>query len=161
MDKSGTTKAYIFRACFIDPFQGIVGAKFAIKTLRVECQIVHLVTGRSLLVHHHCALSAAGLCDCQLDFLGSDLLEDPGEGCVLSPSWPGVVVPWQLLALLVPVRVLPALTAAPGRPRMPVACQIAAVIRLPRLLVRPTSMGKEGGSEIVFQRTWSSQTLRK
>lgn len=52
-------------------------------------------------------------------------------------------------------------TAAPGRPRMAVACQIAAVIRLPRLLVRPTSMGKEGSSEIVFQRTWSSQTLRK
>ncbi len=27
---------YIFRACFIDPFQGIVGAKFAFNTLRVK-----------------------------------------------------------------------------------------------------------------------------
>jgi branched-chain amino acid transport system substrate-binding protein len=30
VDKDGNTKAYIFRACFIDPFQGLVGANFAI-----------------------------------------------------------------------------------------------------------------------------------
>jgi branched-chain amino acid transport system substrate-binding protein len=30
VDGNGATKAYIFRACFIDPFQGLVGAKFAL-----------------------------------------------------------------------------------------------------------------------------------
>ena len=29
VDANGATKPYIFRACFIDPFQGLVGAKFA------------------------------------------------------------------------------------------------------------------------------------
>jgi branched-chain amino acid transport system substrate-binding protein len=33
VNKDGTTKDYIFRACFIDPFQGTVGANFALKTL--------------------------------------------------------------------------------------------------------------------------------
>ncbi len=33
VDKDGKTKDYIFRACFIDPFQGTVGANFALKTL--------------------------------------------------------------------------------------------------------------------------------
>jgi branched-chain amino acid transport system substrate-binding protein len=36
VDKNGVTKAYIFRACFIDPFQGIVGAKFALNTLKAK-----------------------------------------------------------------------------------------------------------------------------
>lgn len=30
VDTTGATKPYIFRACFIDPFQGLVGANFAI-----------------------------------------------------------------------------------------------------------------------------------
>ncbi len=33
VDKEGKTKDYIFRACFIDPFQGTVGANFALNTL--------------------------------------------------------------------------------------------------------------------------------
>jgi branched-chain amino acid transport system substrate-binding protein len=33
VNEDGSTKNYIFRACFIDPFQGKVGAKFATETL--------------------------------------------------------------------------------------------------------------------------------
>ena len=33
IDKDGNVKPYTFRACFIDPFQGTVGAQFALKTL--------------------------------------------------------------------------------------------------------------------------------
>ncbi len=36
VDRSGKTKAYIFRACFVDPFQGIFGASFAIKNLKAR-----------------------------------------------------------------------------------------------------------------------------
>ena len=36
VDKSGATKAYIFRACFIDPFQGKVGATFAVNNLKAK-----------------------------------------------------------------------------------------------------------------------------
>lgn len=32
----GTTKEYVFRACFIDPFQGKVGAKFALDNLKAK-----------------------------------------------------------------------------------------------------------------------------
>jgi branched-chain amino acid transport system substrate-binding protein len=34
--KDGKVKDYIFRACFIDPFQGTVGAKFALETLKAK-----------------------------------------------------------------------------------------------------------------------------
>jgi len=34
--KDGKVKEYIFRACFIDPFQGTVGAKFALDTLKAK-----------------------------------------------------------------------------------------------------------------------------
>ena len=34
--KNSTTLPYIFRACFIDPFQGKVGATFAFNTLKVK-----------------------------------------------------------------------------------------------------------------------------
>lgn len=34
--KDGKVKDYIFRACFIDPFQGTVGAKFALDTLKAK-----------------------------------------------------------------------------------------------------------------------------
>jgi branched-chain amino acid transport system substrate-binding protein len=33
LNADGTTKEYVFRACFIDPFQGQVGAKFALDNL--------------------------------------------------------------------------------------------------------------------------------
>lgn len=33
VDQNGVTKTYIYRACFIDPFQGLVGAKFAYENL--------------------------------------------------------------------------------------------------------------------------------
>jgi branched-chain amino acid transport system substrate-binding protein len=36
LDKNGGTKAYIFRACFIDPFQGQVGATFAFSNLKAK-----------------------------------------------------------------------------------------------------------------------------
>jgi branched-chain amino acid transport system substrate-binding protein len=42
VDASGKTKAYIFRACFIDPFQGTVGAKFAIGKLKAKKAFIML-----------------------------------------------------------------------------------------------------------------------
>ena len=36
IDKNGKAKAYVFRACFIDPFQGKVGATFAYKNLKAR-----------------------------------------------------------------------------------------------------------------------------
>jgi len=38
----GKTKEYIFRACFIDPFQGKVGAKFAVEELKAKTAFVLL-----------------------------------------------------------------------------------------------------------------------
>ncbi|BBB93003.1 MAG TPA: ABC transporter substrate-binding protein [Methylomusa anaerophila] len=35
-EKTGKTKDYVFRACFIDPFQGTVGANFALNALKVK-----------------------------------------------------------------------------------------------------------------------------
>jgi branched-chain amino acid transport system substrate-binding protein len=40
--QDGTTKDYIFRACFIDPFQGKVGAKFAVDELNAKTAFVML-----------------------------------------------------------------------------------------------------------------------
>jgi len=37
---NGKVKDYVFRACFIDPFQGTVAAKFALKTLKVKTAFV-------------------------------------------------------------------------------------------------------------------------
>ncbi len=42
VDTNGATKQYVFRACFIDPFQGMVGAKFAIQTLGAKKAFVML-----------------------------------------------------------------------------------------------------------------------
>lgn len=42
VDKSGAAKTYIFRACFIDPFQGTVGAKFALGTLKAKTAFIML-----------------------------------------------------------------------------------------------------------------------
>ncbi|MGA2640748.1 MAG: ABC transporter substrate-binding protein [Spirochaetia bacterium] len=36
VDQSGATKAYVFRACFSDPFQGSAGASFAAKNLKAQ-----------------------------------------------------------------------------------------------------------------------------
>ncbi len=38
----GKTKDYIFRACFIDPFQGTVGAKFALENLKAKTAFIML-----------------------------------------------------------------------------------------------------------------------
>ncbi len=38
----GKVKDYIFRACFIDPFQGQVGAKFALETLKAKTAFIML-----------------------------------------------------------------------------------------------------------------------
>jgi branched-chain amino acid transport system substrate-binding protein len=40
--KDGKVKDYIFRACFIDPFQGTVGAKFALETLKAKNAFIML-----------------------------------------------------------------------------------------------------------------------
>lgn len=40
--QDGKTKDYVFRACFIDPFQGKVGAKFAIEELKAKTAFVLL-----------------------------------------------------------------------------------------------------------------------
>ncbi|HYF95023.1 MAG TPA: ABC transporter substrate-binding protein [Symbiobacteriaceae bacterium] len=40
VDDKGNVKPYIFRACFIDPFQGQVGAKFALNNLKVKSAAV-------------------------------------------------------------------------------------------------------------------------
>jgi branched-chain amino acid transport system substrate-binding protein len=40
--KDGKAKDYIFRACFIDPFQGKVGAKFAAETLKAKTAFIML-----------------------------------------------------------------------------------------------------------------------
>jgi branched-chain amino acid transport system substrate-binding protein len=42
VDASGQTKPYIFRACFIDPWQGTVGAKFAIENLKAKKAFIML-----------------------------------------------------------------------------------------------------------------------
>ena len=42
VSKDGKTKDYIFRACFIDPFQGQVGAKFALETLKAKNAFIML-----------------------------------------------------------------------------------------------------------------------
>ena len=40
--KDGKVKDYIFRVCFIDPFQGTVGAKFALGTLKAKTAFIML-----------------------------------------------------------------------------------------------------------------------
>jgi branched-chain amino acid transport system substrate-binding protein len=42
VDASGQTKPYIFRACFIDPWQGTVGAKFATENLKAKKAFIML-----------------------------------------------------------------------------------------------------------------------
>jgi branched-chain amino acid transport system substrate-binding protein len=45
VDANGNTKPYTFRACFIDPFQGTVGANFALKTLKAKTAFIMLDQG--------------------------------------------------------------------------------------------------------------------
>ena len=40
--KDGKAKQFIYRACFIDPFQGQVGAKFALETLKAKTAFIML-----------------------------------------------------------------------------------------------------------------------
>ena len=40
VNTDGSTKDYIFRACFIDPFQGTVGANFALNTLKAKTAFI-------------------------------------------------------------------------------------------------------------------------
>lgn len=42
VDENGVTKEFVFRACFIDPFQGLVGAKFAMENLGSKTAFVML-----------------------------------------------------------------------------------------------------------------------
>lgn len=42
IDKTGAVKPYVFRACFIDPFQGTVGAKFALENLGAKTAFIML-----------------------------------------------------------------------------------------------------------------------
>jgi branched-chain amino acid transport system substrate-binding protein len=44
-NQDGSTKEYIFRACFIDPFQGTVGAKFALDNLGAQTAFIMLDQG--------------------------------------------------------------------------------------------------------------------
>jgi branched-chain amino acid transport system substrate-binding protein len=40
LNADGSTKKYVFRACFIDPFQGTVGAKFALDNLNAKTAFI-------------------------------------------------------------------------------------------------------------------------
>ena len=40
VDANGVTKPFIFRACFIDPFQGYVGAKFAVEEMGAKTAFI-------------------------------------------------------------------------------------------------------------------------
>jgi branched-chain amino acid transport system substrate-binding protein len=40
LNADGSTKKYVFRACFIDPFQGTVGAKFALDNLKAKTAFI-------------------------------------------------------------------------------------------------------------------------
>jgi branched-chain amino acid transport system substrate-binding protein len=42
VDKNGATKAYIYRACFIDPNQGKIGAMFAVNNLKAKSAFIML-----------------------------------------------------------------------------------------------------------------------
>ena len=48
--EGGKRKTYIFRACFIDPFQGTVGAKFALNTLKAKKAAVLFDQGNAYTV---------------------------------------------------------------------------------------------------------------
>lgn len=45
VDENGKTRDYIFRVCFIDPFQGVVGAKFAATSLNAKRAAIYFDNG--------------------------------------------------------------------------------------------------------------------
>jgi branched-chain amino acid transport system substrate-binding protein len=49
LDADGNTKPYTFRACFIDPFQGLVMAKFALENLKAKTAAVVLDVGNDYI----------------------------------------------------------------------------------------------------------------
>lgn len=49
VDKDGKVKPYIFRACFIDPFQGSVMAQFALQNLKAKTAAVVLDVGNDYI----------------------------------------------------------------------------------------------------------------
>ncbi|MGA2479527.1 MAG: ABC transporter substrate-binding protein [Spirochaetia bacterium] len=50
VDKNGATKPYIFRACFIDPFQGKVGAIFAYNNLKAKKAFLMVDQGNAYVI---------------------------------------------------------------------------------------------------------------
>ena len=50
LNGDGTTKDYVFRACFIDPFQGKVGAKFALDTLGAKTAFIMFDQGNDYVL---------------------------------------------------------------------------------------------------------------
>jgi len=50
VDKNGATKPYIFRACFIDPFQGKVGATFAFNNLKAKKAFIMVDQGNAYVI---------------------------------------------------------------------------------------------------------------
>lgn len=41
-DKTGKVRDFVFRTCFIDPFQGVVGAKFALENLNAKTAAIYV-----------------------------------------------------------------------------------------------------------------------
>jgi len=64
IDAKGNTNPYVFRACFIDPFQGTVGGKFAAETLKAKNAAVLYDVGNDYSVglteNFEAAFKAAG-----------------------------------------------------------------------------------------------------
>jgi len=64
LNADGSTKQYVFRACFIDPFQGKVGAKFALEDLGAKTAFIMLDQGndyvRGLAENFEAAFTAGG-----------------------------------------------------------------------------------------------------
>jgi len=62
--EDGVTKAYVFRACFIDPFQGKVGAKFALDNLKAKTAFILFDQGndyvRGLAENFEASFTAGG-----------------------------------------------------------------------------------------------------
>jgi branched-chain amino acid transport system substrate-binding protein len=50
VDDAGNTKKYSFRACFIDPFQGVVMAGFALKNLKAKTAAVVREVGNDYII---------------------------------------------------------------------------------------------------------------
>lgn len=50
VDQNGATKPYIFRACFIDPFQGKVGATFAFNNLKAKKAFLMVDQGNAYVI---------------------------------------------------------------------------------------------------------------